>query len=265
MDEPTDLITHEIDQIKSDYHISFEAVSFEYPNSRNGIENISFELCKGETLGIIGMTGSGKSTIAKLLMRFYDTDKGTIRINGRNVNSIPEDELHKKFGIVFQNEILFADTIYENIDFGRNISTDTIEKTAKYAQAGEFIESLPEHFEHSLTVKGSNLSGGQKQRVLISRALAGNPEILVLDDSSSALDYKTDAKLRKALSRRYENTTAIIIAQRISSIMYADKILVLDDGKAIGYGSHNELIKTCEEYAEISKSQMGGSENEQTG
>ena len=248
------------DIIESENHIEFENVSFGYEKSRDHhIKNISFSLKRGESLGIIGATGCGKSTIINLLMRLYDNDEGSIRIDGRRVSSIPDEELHKKFGLVFQNDILFADTIAENISFGRNLSQEELEKAASHAQAMEFISSLPDKFEHKLTSKGTNLSGGQKQRVLLSRALAGNPEILILDDSSSALDYKTDAQLRQALRENYSETTSIIIAQRISSILHCDKILVLEEGETIGYGTHDELIKSCSVYQEISQSQMGGS------
>ncbi|MBP1582207.1 MAG: ABC transporter ATP-binding protein, partial [Oscillospiraceae bacterium] len=196
--------------------------------------------------------------IINLLMRLYDNDKGSIRIDGQLVSSIPDEELHRKFGLVFQNDVLFADTIAENISFGRDLSMEEIEEAATHAQAMEFINSLPERFQHKLTSKGTNLSGGQKQRVLLSRALAGNPEILILDDSSSALDYKTDSLLRQALREHYSNTTTVIIAQRISSIYHCDKILVLEEGRCIGYGSHEELMQRCSVYQEISQSQMGG-------
>ena len=162
------------------------------------------------------------------------------------------------FGVVFQNDVLFADTIRENISFGRNLSDEEILEASKHAQAYEFISNLPTQFDHQLTSKGTNLSGGQRQRVLLSRALAGNPDILVLDDSSSALDYKTDAKLRQALKEHYADTTSIIIAQRVSSILHCDYILVMDEGKCIGLGTHEYLLATCKEYKEISDSQMGG-------
>jgi len=191
-------------------------------------------------------------------MRFYDVDSGCIRINGRNINSIPSEELHAKFGVVLQNDALFADTICENIDFGRGIDRVNIQRATVLAQADEFIKAVDGGLDYKLTIKGANLSGGQKQRVLISRAFAGNPEILILDDASSALDYKTDAKLRQALSEHFKNTTKIIVAQRISSIKHADKILVLDEGNVIGFGTHDELIKICDVYAEISKTQLGG-------
>ncbi len=259
LDTPTDLELKPGDVIESDNHIEFDHVSFAYEKSRDHhLSDISFSLKRGETLGIIGATGCGKSTIINLLMRLYDNDEGTIRINGRKVASIPEEELHQMFGLVFQNDVLFADTIAENISFGRNLSMEEIETAATHAQAMEFISNLPDRFNHMLTSKGTNLSGGQKQRVLLSRALAGQPEILILDDSSSALDYKTDSLLRQALREHYSNTTAIIIAQRISSIYHCDKILVLEEGRTIGYGTHEELMKICDVYQEISQSQMGG-------
>ncbi|HSN66554.1 MAG TPA: ABC transporter ATP-binding protein, partial [Fusibacter sp.] len=246
----------------SDTHISFDHVTFSYHKNQANLSDISFELKRGETLGIIGPTGSGKSSIIKLLLRFYDTDEGAIRIGGRNVKSIPREELHKMFGIVFQNDILFADTIAENIDFGRGLPIEKIMFSTDLAQAGEFIESLSEGWNHNLTIKGANLSGGQKQRILISRALAADPQILILDDSSSALDYRTDAKLRSTLNQHFQETTTLIIAQRISSIKYADHIIVLEDGAIIGSGNHETLMKTCESYQEIAKSQMGGDVNE---
>lgn len=258
-DTPTDLEVIESEKIESDYYIEFRNVSFGYEKTKDyHIRNINFALKKGESLGIIGATGCGKSTIIQLLMRMYDNDEGEILIDGRKVASIPSEELHTMFGVVFQNDVLFADTIKENISFGRNLSDEEIQKASQHAQAFEFISKLPQKFDHLLTSKGTNLSGGQRQRVLLSRALAGNPDILILDDSSSALDYKTDALLRKALKENYADTTSIIIAQRISSILHCDHILVMDEGECIGYGSHEELLTTCLEYQEISKSQMGG-------
>ena len=259
IDAPEDLQTGAKDHIKSDYHIIFDHVSFAYNSGRkNTISDISFSLKKGETLGIIGPTGCGKSTIVNLLIRFYDPDSGVIRINGDDIRGISPKDLYSKIGIVFQNDILFADTIAENIIFGRDIKRDAVENAVSYAQAEEFIDEIDEGLDYELTIRGSNLSGGQKQRVLISRALASNPEILILDDSSSALDYNTDAELRQALKKHFKNTTTIIVAQRVSSISYADHILMLEHGKAIGYGTHEELMATCAEYKEISDSQMGG-------
>lgn len=253
-----DLKVTEAPAVSEKAHVVFDDVSFSYQKKGDDISHISFTLQKGETLGIIGGTGSGKSTIAALLMRLYERDSGSIRISGRPVESIPPEELHTKFGVVFQNDVLFADTIASNIDFGRNLPQERIVQAAQCAQAMEFIDSLPDGFQHMLTPRGTNLSGGQKQRVLLARALAGYSEILILDDSSSALDYRTDASLRKALRENYSDVTTIVIAQRVSSILHADHILVLEDGKALGYGTHEELMETCPLYREISESQMGG-------
>ena len=263
LDLPVELGAEEVlksaeNKSAKNYHIVFKNVSFSYHKHRDNISNISFEIEHGKSLGIIGATGSGKSTLIQLLMRFYDADKGEIFIDGKPIQSIPSEELHKMFGVVFQNDTLFADTISENIDFGRNLSKEQIEMAAEYAQAKEFISSLNHGFEHMLTVRGSNLSGGQKQRLLIARALALSPQILILDDSSSALDYKTDSLVRNAINEVHGDTTKIIVAQRVSSIMQLDNILVLDEGKELGYGTHEELLKSCELYREIYTSQMGG-------
>ena len=258
LDTPEDLTILPKDKIATPYHITFDNVCFSYNKTQNNLENISFALKKGETLGILGATGCGKSTVINLLIRFYDVDSGEIRINGQNVNSIPFQQLHQKFGIVFQNDVLFADTISENIAFGRALHSSAIEAAARYAQASGFIDQLEDGLEHPLTARGTNLSGGQKQRVLISRALAAQPEILVLDDSSSALDYKTDAQLRQAIGEHFQKTTTIIVAQRISSVMQANHIMVLEEGRILGYGSHSQLMESCASYREIAKSQMGG-------
>ena len=239
-------------------HISFENVSFGYHQSKNVLKNISFSLGHGQTLGIIGATGSGKSTILRLLMRFYDVSEGCVRINGRDVRTIDEGELHRMFGVALQNDFLFNGTVKENIDFGRNLDFESIKNAAKRAQALDFITDFPEGFEHEITSKGTNVSGGQKQRLLISRALAGSPEILVLDDSSSALDYKTDLNLRRAIAEQGDGTTVVIVAQRVSSVMNSDLIIVLDEGEINGIGTHEELLKSCDIYKEISDSQMGG-------
>ena len=244
----------------SQYHVEFKNVSFSYNKAkgktRDDLSDINFALKRGETLGIIGPTGSGKSTILSLLMRFYDVDSGEIRINGKRIEGIPDEELHTMFGVVFQNDFILADSIRENVDFGRGISDEDLLIAAKFAQA-DFIETKEGGLSHMLTAKGSNLSGGQKQRLLIARALAGKPEILVLDDCSSALDYKTDKALRSALRQNFRDTTTIIVAQRISSILHADHILVLDSGRVIGAGTHETLLETCPDYREIYDVQMG--------
>ena len=255
---PEDLLLSDTAPKQEEEHIVFEDVSFSYKGISDNLSHISFQLRQGETLGIIGATGAGKTTIINLMMRLYERSSGDIRIGGRSVDTIPPEELHQKFGVVFQNDVLFADTIRANIDFGRGLSEEQIRKAAESAQAMEFISSLPEGMEHMVTARGTNLSGGQKQRVLLARALAGNSEILVLDDSSSALDYKTDSMLRQALREHYSGMTTIVIAQRISSILHADHILVLDEGKEIGYGTHEQLMESCEVYRQISESQMGG-------
>lgn len=259
LDAPEDLTIGDRDHVDNGYHITFENVSFTYNSgAMDVVSNISFALKKGETLGIIGATGSGKSTIINLLIRFYDPDSGTIRIDGDDIRGIPMAELRAKFGIVFQNDVLFSDTIEENISFGRGVDKMSIKRAVDSAQAGSFINDLENGLDYRLTIRGSNLSGGQKQRVLISRALAAKPEILILDDSSSALDYQTDAKMREALSKYFRGATTIVVAQRVSSIKHADHIMALDGGEIIGYGTHEELMKNCAEYAQISDSQMGG-------
>ena len=237
--------------------LSFENVSFSYNGKKNNLSNVSFTLPKGGTLGIIGATGSGKSTLIRLLMGFYDADMGKICIGGRDVREYDEKKLHALFGTVWQNDFVGADTVAENIAFGRDVSPEQIRHAARLAQAAEFIEAFPDGYEHPVTAKGTNLSGGQRQRLLIARALAGDPTILVLDDASSALDYRTDANLRRAI-REETDTTTVVVAQRVSSVMHADLILVLENGTVIGKGTHAELLDTCPAYKEISDSQMGG-------
>lgn len=253
-------------------HIEFRGVTFSYNKKeekdglcseerdyiKNNLTDISFILDRGQTLGIIGATGSGKSTIVNLLIRFYDPDKGTVLVDGRDVRCIPREELCKKFGIAFQNDFIMANSIFENISFGRDLTEEQVNRAIVLAQAKQMIDELPEGTGYRLTARGTNISGGQKQRMLIARAVAAEPEILILDDSSSALDYKTDASLRKALHSSLPDTTTVIIAQRISSIMNADLILVLDEGSIIGRGRHSELMESCPEYKLIADTQMGG-------
>jgi ATP-binding cassette subfamily B protein len=260
---PEDLKLAERDHVDNGYHISFEDLSFSYtanPEGRNLLEGISLNLKRGETLGILGETGCGKSTILQLLLRFYDAGGGRIRINGDDIRGIPPEELYAMFGIALQKDVLFADTIRENISFGRDLSEEELRRALRFAQAEEFVNDstgAEGGLDHKLSSRGVNLSGGQRQRLLISRALAKRPEILLLDDSSSALDYRTDAELRRALREHFSDTTTIIVAQRISSVMRADRIMVLERGRISGCGTHRELLASCPLYREICESQMG--------
>ena len=249
--------------------LRFENVDFSYGKTVAGfaggerekaLDHISFSLNRGESLGIIGPTGCGKTTIINLLMRFYDADAGGVFVDGRDVRSYDKDELHRKFGVAFQNDMVFQDTLGENIRFGRDLDEAALRRAAKDAMAAEYIDSLEDGLDHPAAIKGANLSGGQKQRLLVARALAGNPEILVLDDSSSALDYRTDAAMRRAIARSHGDSTVILIAQRVSSVMGMDHILVMDNGRCIGYGSHGELLENCPPYREIYETQMGAME-----
>ena len=237
--------------------VEFRDVSFSYNGKGDHLSHISFTLKKGESLGIIGATGSGKSTIVNLLLRFYDVDSGSIWIGGRRIDTIPYPELRAMFGVVFQNDYLMASSVEENIDFLRGFDGAQVREAAQYAQAEAFIREKEGEMDARIAVRGNNLSGGQKQRIMIARALAAKPKILILDDASSALDYKTDAKLRKELGKHFRNTTTINIAQRISSIQGADHILVLEDGRCIGYGTHGELLQNCAAYQMIYELQMG--------
>jgi ATP-binding cassette subfamily B protein len=267
---PEDLKLGERSHVDNGCHISFEQVSFSYqanPSQSKLLEDISFSLKGGETLGILGETGCGKSTLLQLLLRFYDVDSGCIRINGDDIRGIPPDELYAKFGVAFQKDVLFAETIRENIAFGRDISEEELRRAIRWAQAEDFVYALDEGPEHRISTRGTTLSGGQRQRLLIARALASpartgssKPEILILDDSSSALDYRTDADLRRCLREYFQGVTTIIVAQRVSSIMHSDHILVLEQGRILGYGTHEELMESCGLYQEISRSQMGSRE-----
>lgn len=247
----------------------FDHVSFSYRGKTDNLSDVSFALPRGGTLGIIGATGSGKTTLLSLLLRFYQIPEGSgaIRLGGKDIRDMSPAELRSRFGIAMQNDFLFAGSIRENIDFGRGLTDAEIRRAAQMAQADEFISAHGEGYDYAITSKGTNLSGGQKQRLLIARALAGRPEILVLDDASSALDYRTDAALRRAIREEADAaqgseaaalSTTVIVAQRVSSIRHADLILVMDHGAVIGAGTHDELMETCAVYAEIAQSQMGG-------
>ena len=269
---PTDqkiLPPEEALQPGGDEFIRFEHVDFSYGESggdsagflgesrEKALSDISFAVKKGESLGIIGPTGCGKTTIINLLMRFYDAGAGGVFVDGRDVRSYDKDELRRKFGAAFQNDMVFQDTLRENIVFGRDVTEERLRAAVEDAMAAEFVESLPEGLDYEAAIKGANLSGGQKQRILVARALAADPEILVLDDASSALDYRTDAAMRRAIGDNHPESTVILIAQRVSSVMHMTKILVLDDGKCIGYGTHEELLKSCSAYRETYEVQMG--------
>lgn len=237
--------------------IEFKNISFSYSeNGDNALENISFSVNAGETVGVIGGTGSGKSTLVNLIPRFYDAEQGEVLIDGENVKNYKLDDLRKKVGVVPQKAVLFSGTIADNLRWGNeNASLEDMEKAVSIAQAKEFIDKLPEGFDTEIAQGGRNLSGGQKQRLTIARALTGSPEILILDDSASALDFATDAALRKAIAQNTTNMTVIIVSQRATSIRYADKIIVLDDGEAVGIGTHEKLMESCEVYREIVLSQ----------
>ncbi len=251
--------------------IVFENVSFRYGREnpladakgfvggkrQHMLEDVHFTLKKGHSLGIIGPTGCGKTTIVNLLMRFYDPNEGHIYLDGKDLRCYDLRELRKKFGSVFQNGAVFADTLRENISFGRDLTDAGLQKAVEDACAAEFIRDYEEGLDYRTAIRGADLSGGQKQRILISRALAGDPEILILDDASSALDYRTDSALRKSIRENHSDTTVILIAQRVSSILNMDEILVLDEGRIIGRGSHEELLQSCPTYREIYEVQMG--------
>ena len=236
---------------------SGETAGFHGESREKALDDISFTVRKGESLGIIGPTGCGKTTVINLLMHFYDADSGGVFVDGRDVRTYPKDELRRKFGAAFQNDMVFKESLRENVDFGRGLSELALQQALEDAMAAEFVNALPEGLDFQAAIKGANLSGGQKQRILVARALAADPEILVLDDASSALDYKTDAAMRKAITQNHGGSTLIMIAQRVSSVMNMTKILVLDNGKCIGYGTHAELLETCPAYREIYEIQMG--------
>lgn len=236
-------------------HIEFRNVSFSYTGIGKNLDDLSFRLEKGQTLGILGPTGSGKSTIINLLLRLYDPDSGCILIDGQDIRTIPPETLRRKFGMVFQNDFVTEGTIGDNIRFFRDLPEEALTRAARNAQADYITQKGG--MDASVTVRGNNLSGGQKQRLLIARALASDPEILILDDASSALDYQTDANLRKALRSDYRNTTTVLVAQRISSLRHADLILVLQEGHVIGAGNHAHLMEACEEYRHLAITQMG--------
>lgn len=254
-DEPEKLTSH-------DGVISFEHVNFKYPGAEEDVlHDIDFVARPGETTAIIGSTGCGKSTLVNLIPRLYDVSDGKILLDGKDIRNISMSDLREEIGFVPQKGVLFSGTIASNLRFGNDDATDEeIKKAARIAQATEFIEAKDDKYESSISQGGSNVSGGQKQRLAIARAIAKNPKIFIFDDSFSALDLKTDAALRKALSENVKDSTVIIVAQRISTILHAEQILVLDDGKVVGKGTHEQLLKNCDVYREIAKSQLSAKE-----
>ncbi|MGN1248801.1 MAG: ABC transporter ATP-binding protein, partial [Candidatus Spyradocola sp.] len=244
--------------------VEFRGVSFHYPaNDKNVLENISFKVNKGETIAFIGATGSGKTTLVSLAARFYDATEGQILVDGRDVRDYTFDALYDRIGFVTQKAVLFAGSIRDNVLFGRSAAQPTdgnVRGALELAQAAEFVDKLPDGADSPIAQGGGNVSGGQKQRLSIARALARRPEILIFDDSFSALDYRTDAALRRGLAQKLRGTTCMIVAQRIGTIRHADRIVVLDEGRAVGVGTHEELLRTCPVYREIASSQLSADE-----
>ena len=243
-------------------YVEFKDVTFSYPGAESpALCNIEFSTKPGEVTAIIGGTGSGKSTLINLIMRFYDIDSGSILVDGTDIRDMSQEVLRQKIGFVPQKSVLFTGTISENIKYGKENATDEeVKKASDTAQATEFISGMDDKFEHLITQGGSNVSGGQKQRISIARALVRKPEIYIFDDSFSALDFKTDAKLRKALKNETQKSTMIMVAQRVSTVMDADRIIVLNEGRIEGMGTHEELLDTNKVYREIVSSQMSEEE-----
>lgn len=269
LDIPLELQRENIEEKESDYFIEYNNVGFSYLKSNElFLKDINFKLKKGQKIGIIGPTGSGKSTIIRLLLRFYDVDCGEILINGKNIKSLDIEEYRNRIGVVLQNDAIMSDTVIENIAFGKEIDLERIKKAAQLACASEFIEKLSEGYQSMISSRGTNLSGGQKQRILLARALYANPEIFILDDSSSALDYKTDAMVRKNISNVFPDAVTFLISSRVTSLMNCDLILVIDEGMVVGLGTHHELLANCDVYQNIyslqvdKTSRKGGVDNE---
>ena len=253
-----------VTKTKEEGTIEFKDVTFRYPDGDDDmLTNISFKANKGETVAFIGSTGSGKTTLVNLIPRFYDVTSGEVLVDGVNVKDYKEETLHNLIGYVPQKAVMFDESVNYNIQYGENgkkITKEEVKKAIEIAQAKDFVEKMEDGYDSHISQGGTNISGGQKQRLSIARAIARNPEIYIFDDTFSALDYKTDSKLRKELKKHVKDATVLIVAQRIGTIMNADKIIVLDDGKCVGMGTHKELLKNCEVYKQIALSQLSEDE-----
>ena len=264
LDKSSSIVSGSVTECAESGTVEFKNVSFKYPNAaENSLSNINFSIGKGQTLAIIGATGSGKTTLVGLIPRFYDATEGEVLVDGVNVKDLDLDTLYNKLGYVTQKAVLFSGSIKDNVFFGQSAaaeSDENLEEAIELSQAKEFVDKTEDGTAHRIAQLGRNVSGGQKQRLSIARALARKPEILVFDDSFSALDYATDAKLRAGLEKSLPNTTKIIVAQRIGTIRNADRIIVLDKGEEVGSGTHDELMRSCEVYRQIAKSQLSEKE-----
>ncbi len=264
LDKSSSIVSGSVTECAESGTVEFRNVSFKYPNAaENSLSNINFRIGKGQTLAIIGATGSGKTTLVGLIPRFYDATEGEVLVDGVNVKDLDLDTLYNKLGYVTQKAVLFSGSIKDNVFFGQSAAEENdenLEAAIDLSQAKEFVDKTEDGTEHRIAQLGRNVSGGQKQRLSIARALARKPEILVFDDSFSALDYATDAKLRAGLEKSLPNTTKIIVAQRIGTIRNADRIIVLDKGEEVGSGTHDELMRSCEVYRQIAKSQLSEKE-----
>ena len=264
LDKSSSIVSGSVTECAESGTVEFRNVSFKYPNAaENSLSNINFSIGKGQTLAIIGATGSGKSTLVGLIPRFYDATEGEVLVDGVNVKDLDLDTLYNKLGYVTQKAVLFSGSIKDNVFFGRSAAEENdenLEKAIELSQAKEFVDKTEDGTAHRIAQLGRNVSGGQKQRLSIARALARKPEILVFDDSFSALDYATDANLRAGIEKSLPNTTKIIVAQRIGTIRNADRIIVLDKGEEVGSGTHDELMRSCEVYRQIAKSQLSEKE-----
>ena len=264
LDKSSSIVSGSVTECSESGTVEFRNVSFKYPNAaENSLSNINFRIGKGQTLAIIGATGSGKSTLVGLIPRFYDATEGEVLVDGVNVKDLDLDTLYNKLGYVTQKAVLFSGSIKDNVFFGRSAAEENdenLEAAIDLSQAKEFVDKTEDGTEHRIAQLGRNVSGGQKQRLSIARALARKPEILVFDDSFSALDYATDANLRAGIEKSLPNTTKIIVAQRIGTIRNADRIIVLDKGEEVGSGTHDELMRSCEVYRQIAKSQLSEKE-----